>query len=84
MAAEATKSRREYNRRWRHDNPEKVKAQRERHRDKRIEQTRKWRERVIADPIRRKELSRKSLEYHQQRRECNPEYAAKSKAGSNR
>lgn len=78
------KSRTEYNRRWRLENPDKVRAQQERHREKKIEQTRKWRERTMADPVRRKEQSQKTVEYHRRRRELNPEYAAKSKARANR
>lgn len=84
MAAEATKSRREYNRRWRHENLDKVKAQRERHREKRIKQKRKWYETVMSDPERRKQLSQITAEYHRRKRTMDPDYAAKSKARANR
>ena len=84
MAAAGVKNRTEYNRRWRLENPDKVKAQQDKYREKKIEQTRKWRERVMTDPVLRKEQSRKSVEYHRRRRESDPEYAAKSKARAKR
>jgi len=84
MAAAGVKDRTEYNRRWRLENPDKVRAQQARHREKRIEQTKKWRERIMADPVRRKEQSRKTSEYHRRKRENDPEYAAKSKARAKR
>jgi hypothetical protein len=84
MAVAGVKDRTEYNRRWRLENPDKVKAQQGRHREKRIEQTKKWRERIMADPVRRKEQSRKTSEYHRRKRENDPDYAAKSKARAKR
>jgi hypothetical protein len=80
MAAEGKKSRAEYNRRWRQENPEKVKAQRERHSEKRNTQLRKWRERIKLDPLLRKQQCQKSAAYHKLRKKENPAYAKKSKA----
>lgn len=79
MVAEEKKSRTEYNRRWRHANPEKVKAQRERHREKRQEYMRKWRDRIKSDPVLRKEHCQKSFAYHQRKKKEDPAYAQRSK-----
>jgi len=38
----------------------------------------------MADPVRRKEQSQKTVEYHRRRRENDPDYAAKSKARAKR
>lgn len=77
--AEGKKSRAEYNRRWRQTNPDKVKTQRERHREKRREQSRRWRERIMSDPELREIQSKKSASYHRRKRREDPIYAKKSK-----
>ena len=84
MSARQTKSRVEYNRAWRHENPEKVKTQRERQRVSRAEHLRKWREKVKADPALRRQQAQKASDYHRRKKIENPAYAEKSKARAKR
>ncbi len=74
----------EQNRQWRVRNCGKLKATRERNREKRLAAHREWWRKLQADPVRRAENIRRSTEYHRRKLAEDPVYRAKNRATKQR